>query len=64
MGHMYIYNFFLLGMTDTMRSQNVDLSSWDTVHIYLRSELFNKEITEKFTNREKKLENKTKESGK
>jgi hypothetical protein len=27
-GHMYIYTF-LLRMTDTMTSQNIDLSSWD-----------------------------------
>jgi hypothetical protein len=30
-GHMYIYTF-LLRMTDTMTSQNIDLSSWDTVY--------------------------------
>jgi hypothetical protein len=24
-----------LGMTDTMMSQNVDLSSWDTLYVYL-----------------------------
>jgi len=29
-GHMYIYTF-LLRMTDTMTSQNIDISSWDTV---------------------------------
>jgi hypothetical protein len=29
-GHMYIYTF-LLRMTDTMTSQNIDLSSWDTL---------------------------------
>jgi hypothetical protein len=29
MGHMHVYNFFLR-MTDTMTSQNTDLSSWDT----------------------------------
>jgi hypothetical protein len=29
-GHMYIYTF-LLRMTGTMTSQNVDFSSWDTV---------------------------------
>jgi hypothetical protein len=28
-GHMYIYTF-LLRMPDTMTSQNIDLSSWDT----------------------------------
>jgi hypothetical protein len=28
---MYIYTF-LLGMTDTMTSQNIDLSSWDTLY--------------------------------
>jgi hypothetical protein len=30
---MYIYTFFLLKMTDTMTSQNIDLSSWDTLYI-------------------------------
>jgi hypothetical protein len=30
-GHMYIYNF-LLRMTDTVTSQNTDLSSWDTLY--------------------------------
>jgi hypothetical protein len=33
MGHMFIQTF-LLRMTDTMTSQNVDLSSWDTLYIY------------------------------
>jgi hypothetical protein len=28
-GHKYIYTF-LLRMTDTMTSQNIDLPSWDT----------------------------------
>jgi hypothetical protein len=32
-GHMYIYTL-LLRMTDTMTSQNTDLSSWDTLYIY------------------------------
>jgi hypothetical protein len=27
---VYIYNF-VLGMIDTMTSQNIDLSSWDTL---------------------------------
>jgi hypothetical protein len=31
-GHMYIYTL-LLRMTDTMTSQNIDLSSWDTLYI-------------------------------
>jgi hypothetical protein len=31
-GHMYIYNF-LLRMTDTITSENTDLSSWDTLYI-------------------------------
>jgi hypothetical protein len=31
-GHMYIYTL-LLGMTDTMTSQNTDLSSWDTLYM-------------------------------
>jgi hypothetical protein len=30
-GHMCIYNF-LIRMTDTMTSQNIDLSSWDTLY--------------------------------
>jgi hypothetical protein len=30
-GHMYIYTF-LLRMTDTMTSQNIDLSSWDILY--------------------------------
>jgi hypothetical protein len=30
-GHMHIYTF-LLRMTDTMTSQNIDLSSWDTLY--------------------------------
>jgi hypothetical protein len=29
---MYIYNF-LLRMTDTTTSQNIDISSWDTLYI-------------------------------
>jgi hypothetical protein len=31
LGHMYIYTF-LRRMTDTMTSQNIDLSSWDTLY--------------------------------
>jgi hypothetical protein len=31
-GHVYIYTF-LFRMTDTMTSQNIDLSSWDTLYI-------------------------------
>jgi hypothetical protein len=31
---MYIYKF-LLRMTDTMTSQNTDLSSWDTLYIVI-----------------------------
>jgi hypothetical protein len=31
-GHVYIFNL-LLRMTDTMTSQNIDLSSWDTLNI-------------------------------
>jgi hypothetical protein len=34
-GHMYIYNF-LLRMTDTVTSQNIDLSSWDILYPKLR----------------------------
>jgi hypothetical protein len=30
-GHMYLYNF-LLRMTDSVTSQNIDLSSWDTLY--------------------------------
>jgi hypothetical protein len=30
-GHMYIY-IFLLRMADTVTSQNIDLSSWDTLY--------------------------------
>jgi hypothetical protein len=33
-GHMYV-NIFLLRMTGTVTSQNIDLSSWDTLYIYL-----------------------------
>jgi hypothetical protein len=29
--HMYVYTC-LLGMTDIMTSQNIDLSSWDTLY--------------------------------
>jgi hypothetical protein len=32
-GHMYIYSF-LLRMTDTMTSQNIGLSSWDTLYVF------------------------------
>jgi hypothetical protein len=32
-GHMYIYtSFFWLRMADTMASQTIDLSSWDTLY--------------------------------
>jgi hypothetical protein len=30
-GHMYIYTL-LLRMTDTTTSQNIDISSWDTLY--------------------------------
>jgi hypothetical protein len=30
-GHMYIY-IFLLRMTDTITSENIDLSFWDTLY--------------------------------
>jgi hypothetical protein len=33
-GHMYMYTF-LLRMTDTMTSQNTDLSYWDILYIYI-----------------------------
>jgi hypothetical protein len=35
---MYIYTF-LLRMTDTMASQNTDISSWDTLYIYVTKAL-------------------------
>jgi hypothetical protein len=40
---MYIYTF-LLGMSDTMTSQNSDLSSWDTVisKMWVREIILNK----------------------
>jgi hypothetical protein len=37
-GHMYIYTF-LLRMTYTMTSQNIDPSSWDTCIYHNRSSL-------------------------
>jgi hypothetical protein len=30
---MYIYTFILLRMTDTMTSQNIDLTSWGTLYM-------------------------------
>jgi hypothetical protein len=33
-GHLYIYTF-LLRMTDTMNSQNIDLSSWYILYIQI-----------------------------
>jgi hypothetical protein len=32
---MYIYTF-LLRMTDTMTSENIDISSWDMLYMYMR----------------------------
>jgi hypothetical protein len=32
--HMYIYSV-LLRVTDTMTSQNIELSSWDTLYVYV-----------------------------
>jgi hypothetical protein len=32
-GHMYIYTFWLR-MADTMTSQNIDLSCWDTLYTF------------------------------
>jgi hypothetical protein len=32
-GHMYV-NIFSVRMTDTMTSQNIDLSPWDTLYIH------------------------------
>jgi hypothetical protein len=31
--HVHIYIFFLLRMTDAMTSQNIDLSSWNSLYI-------------------------------
>jgi hypothetical protein len=42
-GHMYTYNF-LLGMTDNMTSQNIDLSSWDTLYVLYLIRVFSKLI--------------------
>jgi hypothetical protein len=33
-GHMYMYTFLLI-ITDTMTSKNTDLSSWDTLYMYM-----------------------------
>jgi hypothetical protein len=33
-GHKYIYTF-LLRMADSIASQNIDLSSWDTLYTYV-----------------------------
>jgi hypothetical protein len=33
-GHMYKYTF-LLKMTETVTSQSIDLSSWDTLYIHV-----------------------------
>jgi hypothetical protein len=38
-GHMYIY-IFLLRMADTMTSQNIDLSPWDTPCVYIGGQGF------------------------
>jgi hypothetical protein len=35
-GHMYIHTF-LFRMTDLMTSQNIDLSSWDSLYIYINT---------------------------
>jgi hypothetical protein len=37
--HMYIYNF-LLKMTDTMKSQNIYISSWDTLCVCVRVRMY------------------------
>jgi hypothetical protein len=37
-GHKYIYTL-LLRMTDTMASQNTDLSSWDILYIHMHISL-------------------------
>ena len=45
--HMYIYTF-LLSMTDTVTSQNIDLSSWDTRYnttSTIHNGYYNKQIT-------------------
>ena len=51
--HVHTKFFFLLRMTDTMTSQNIDLSSWDTLYIHIlwrtckpASFACNKEITD------------------
>jgi hypothetical protein len=44
-GHMYIYTF-MLRMTDTMPSQNIDLCSWDTLYS-LATDGFVKQPTKK-----------------
>jgi hypothetical protein len=35
-GYIYLYTF-LLRTTDTMTSQNTDLSTWDTLYIYIKT---------------------------
>jgi hypothetical protein len=46
-GHMYMYNFWLR-MTDTVTSQNIDLSSWDTLYSrkIIRFDTFRAELTQ------------------
>jgi hypothetical protein len=40
-GHMYIIHF-LLRVADTMASQNIYLSSWDTLYIHVMEEQIKK----------------------
>jgi hypothetical protein len=34
-GNMYVNNFFMLRIVDTMTSKNKDLSSWDILYVYM-----------------------------
>jgi hypothetical protein len=44
-GHTYIYTF-LLRMTDTMTSQNTDLSFWDTLYTDPRNKTVSTHVTQ------------------
>jgi hypothetical protein len=44
-GHMYIYTL-LLRMTDTVTSQNIDRSSWDTLYVLEDTETSGKQTAE------------------
>jgi hypothetical protein len=39
-GHMYIYNF-MLRKTNNVTSENIGLSSWDTLYIYIYIYIYN-----------------------